>query len=320
MLKNQCELFVQNKRDLEKVFKWEMDIMTIAASSIFTSKKQTIDPDRLKECKKILKSKAGMFSDFRGVIELILLCKMAISSNPEEFLDNVQNVYSMLVKGIFSGSSYKVLSAILIVEYTNQYEYYVERTMEIYKRMKEEHKWLTSQEDMPLATILAISNKNIEYLIRDMEESYSILHKYFHSSNAVQSLTHMLCLNEEAPQVKCQQVIDLYEKLKERKHKYGQSYELASLSALLMLDMNLDEIVDEMIEVDEYLKDQKGFGNFILGASHRRMFATQIVLDEHTNVETSNSVLTSSLSIAVTIEICMIVMMASIAATSANNH
>lgn len=90
-----------------------------------------------------------------------------------------------------------------------------------------------------------------------------------------------------------------------------------------MLDLTPDEIADSIIEADEYLKGQKGFGDFVLGARQRRLFAAQMAADEYRteeNIGDHYALLNGMLSYVMCLEICMIIIMTGLITTSSASH
>lgn len=323
-LKEKCNLLVKNRKTITDTFSWDSGLMSLAAATLFTSRGLIADKTRLKECEAIIKSKTGAFSEFRGNVKIPLLCKMALSDHPEKYFENVETLYKLLNKSKWIGNEYKILAAITICDHADESEYdlFVNRTNEIYSRMKQEHPWLTSDEDIPFAAILAVSGLDVGQLIEEMECDYAILKKTFHDSNAVQSLSHILALDEQSAEVKCAKVESIYQELKAIKHKYGTGYELATLGTLTMLDMEEKEVANLIAEIDDYLKGQKGFGDFVLGSTERRLYAAQLVLNQYgpKDSKVDGVVLGSMLALTIAIEICMMVCVtASINTTVSNN-
>lgn len=83
-----------------------------------------------------------------------------------------------------------------------------------------------------------------------------------------------------------------------------------------MLDVDTEILCQEIMEVDDFLKEQKGFGAFSVGSKQRLMYAALLAMNEYIpskeiwQATTLNSVI--SIVIAQQVAIC-----ASIAATSA---
>lgn len=88
-----CEEFVENCDIIKHTFKWDDQLMALAGSMYLSGQRQKADADTLKECERILKSRSGAFSEFRGNIKLPLLCKMAIAENPETYYSDIEAVY-----------------------------------------------------------------------------------------------------------------------------------------------------------------------------------------------------------------------------------
>lgn len=323
ILQQKCDELVANRQILKSTFKWNNDFMNLAAGCMYTGMGQKADPEALKQAEAILKAKTGALSEFRGNVKVPILCKMTMTSNPEAYLEKVQSIYSELNKGKILENEYKILAAMTICDHIGEEEPtpYITKTMDLYKRMKEEHKWITSDEDIPFAAMLAVSGLDTEKLMVEMENDYAILKETFRNSNAVQSLSHVLAVNEKPSAEKCQMVVSIFEELKKAKHKYGMDYMLASLGSLTLLDKPVSQLVQEIIDADEYLKTQKGFGSLSLGSDLRRMYAAQMVLDVHMpqDKNTDSALLGAVLAYTIAMEVCMIIIMSSVAATTVNN-
>lgn len=238
-----------------------------------------------------------------------LLCKMALSDDPEKYFAKVEKLYGLLNTNRWLGDAYKIMAAITLCDHADESEYEaaVERTNEIYARMKQEHKWITSNEDIPFAAMLAVSRLDIDRLICEMEKDYRILKDTFHDNNAVQSLSHILSLDERTADEKCASVVSLFDALKAIRHRFGTSYELVMLGALTLLNLPEKEIAALVAEVDDYLKSQKGFGALSLGPNERRLFAAQLVLKQYGPRPNpgDSAILGSALALTIAAEISM---------------
>lgn len=296
-LVNKCDLLSQNNKVINKLQSFGMTMMNLSGALLFTQNDIEVNKEEFKLCEKLLKDRTGIFSDFRGNVKIPVICKMVLADNSEEYLDKLERLYKLLKHIKWGGNEHKIMAAVAIADNCDEADFdkYVDRTEEIYKRMKEGHSFLTSDEDLPLAAILATSDLDVNKLINDMEDCYSILKTKFHDSNAVQSLSHVLSLGDKSPVEKCNKVFDIFDELKAEGHKFGTGYELSVLGCIAISDISVDEIVKLIGETDDYLKKQKGFGNFSLGSKERRMFAAQLVsLDYNNNYGALNSVVVGS--------------------------
>ena len=285
-MKSRCELFVQNRNEIRSRFSWENSYMYPLSASIFTGRNMSVNIERMEECKKLLKQETGPFSNFRGMSRLAIISLLAADASPERRLKNSLSAYGEL-KNEFYSSAYLPVTAIIMADMVQPEEYseVARRTRRIYDLMKKEHPLLTSGEDSSMAVLLALSNKDERLAVEEMEECYKVLKEHFFSGNAVQSLSHVLTLGEGSPGEKCRKSIELFEKLKSAGCKYGTGYELPTLGVLALLDAGTELVASEVAEVNDYLKTQKGFGAFGIGAKQRVMYAGMLVADEYTTEE-----------------------------------
>lgn len=282
-----CELLIANRDKIKAVFAWDGGLMHLTCAEIYTSKGKMVDSDTLENCKRLLKSKVGMFSTFRGMVASAITTMLAVSDNPEETLENGVKVYELLKKHFFS-SDYLPLAAMAIAQMAEpyQYEQIAVRTRTIYNLMKENHPFLTSSEDSAFCALMALSEKTDAELITDAEKCYTMIKAKIMSSNAVQSLGNVLALCDGCAEEKCEKTIQLYEKFKAAGHKYGTDYELPTLGVLAMSGENLDMIVKETIEIDEWLAGQKGFGFWgSVTKKQRLMYAAILAQRDFINIE-----------------------------------
>lgn len=259
--KKDCEMLIRNRDVFREAFMWEDGLKCLAGAGIFTMGDQIADVDMLKQCKKLISKKVSAFSNFAGAVRVPVAAILATSDEPERLMEQGLEVYKRLKKDFWS-SPYLPMAAMMIAQMAEEerYEQVAVRTRTIYKRIQAEHPFLTSMEDSPLCALLALSNKSDDELIFDMEKCYNTLKSEFMIGNAVQSLTHVLALFDEPAELKCEKTMQLYHTLKDSGRKYGTNYELPTLGALAMTNVPIKEIVQEMIEIDDWLSKQKGFG------------------------------------------------------------
>ena len=280
-IQKRADLLIENQGLLQKAFWLENGLLTAIAGATFAEKDQTVDVDRLKECQKILRKKQGVFSEFRGDSELIVSTKMALSGEPEAYIDEIVSIYEKLQKGKFWGSSYRALAASTIREVKGNADVddVIERTKAIMDGMNKEHPFLTSDEDTCFAVLLAMTGRNVDDILAELEDTFQYIKKNFaFHENAAYSLSQVITTYEGNSQDKIDKVLGAFEAFKAAGAKYGKEYELASLGTLIGIDGNMDDIVSEIVEVSEYLKGNKGFGALTMSKVTRLMFGTMIVV------------------------------------------
>lgn len=304
-----CDTFVNDKNALSKSFSFSRDIMSMTSALLLVDGKTSANPEMLKECEKIFKEETGVMSDFRSNVKIPVICKMLLSGDPRGYIQRVNKIYKMLKEKKWSGNEYKILAALVIYDHAAESEYqkYVDIASDIFVRMKEQHRFLTSDEDIPFSAILATSGISPDKLVVDMEACYELLHKKFHDNNAVQSLSQVLSLSDLTPEEKCERIGIIYEALKEAGHRFGTGYELATLGTLAQLDNPVNEIVTLIADADDYLKHIRGFGNFTLGAKTRRQYAAQLatVFLCPKKTKTNDFMLGNTLALTISMEVSM---------------
>ncbi len=280
IIERRSKLLVDNQTAMCKGFIFEHSLTNAVAAAAFVEKDKAVDVELIKESKKLLSEKKGIFSEFRSYNEIIISTKMALSGNPERYLDEISDVYDKFNKGKIFGSSYKVLAAMSIVDQGkySEADRIIEKTNEILVGMKKVHPFITSDEDTCFVVLLAMTDKSVEDILTELEKSYQIIKKDFaFHDDAAYSLTQVLTAYEGSVEEKCERALNLYNAFKDAGAKYGKDYELASLGALIDIDVDKEELVSEIIEVADYLKGKKGFGMFDMGRETRLMFGTMLV-------------------------------------------
>ena len=309
---------VENYRILSGRNKMEFPEMVLACAGIFLAAGVTPDMNRLAECKKLLKSNAGIFSNFRGSDELLVRCKMALSADPELYFENLEREYQR-IKTFFSGEQ-TVLAAMILAEQGSSVEDLAEKTKQIYKDMKEAHPWLTSENDLPFAALMAVSGRDASSVYAEAEEIYALLGKNLHADKDTrQMLSHILAIRSGSVEEKCDKLCALADGLKAAGHSLGRGSRLAILGILADSTLPTASLVERICETDDFLKQYKPFhGIFGVGKDCRRMFAVQMV---HSSLSNEDSLGTSAM-VAASVELAIITMilLMIIVSTSASYH
>lgn len=318
-----CKNLIKNKETMKSAFAWEDGLTHLACAGIFINKEQTANEEMLLQCKDILKRNTGIFSNFKSTAKPMIVAMLAANENPQLLMERGLKVYDLL-KEEFMSSVYLPIAAMIIAQYADEARYaeLAQRTRRIYKQMRADHPFLTSGEDSTFCALMALLDKPDEVLLGDAEECYKTLKSNFFSSNAVQSLSHVLAMCDGEPKIKCQRTMELFQKLKEAGHKYGTSYELPTLGVLAMADGNQDEIAAEMAEIDQWLSEQKGFGFFSsISAKQRLMYAGMIAQQDYINDKMMQSAAVNGvISLIVAQQAAMCAAITASAAATANNN
>ena len=320
LLENKCRELAENYRILSEGNKLEFSEMILACAGIYLSAGRTPDLERVQACQKLLKSKAGFFSNFRGTDELLVRCKMALADDPEGYFERLEDEYQRL-KTFFSGEQ-TVLAAMILAE-QGASEGLAEKTKQIYKEMKDAHPWLTSENDLPFAALMAASGRDASAVYAEAEEVYSLLREKLKAErDTMQMLSHILAVRGGGAEAKCEKLCAMAEGLREAGHSLGRGSRLAILGILADSGLPADALVERICETDDYLKQYKPFhGLFGVGKECRRMFAVQMVQASLSGEESlgAAAMMTASVELAI---ITMIIMMIIVSSTvsSSSSH
>ena len=328
-LTRKLELLASNKIAIDKAFFLEMGISQVIGGLLFASAGKEVDIERLKESKKILSKRKGIFSAFRDVAELVITSRMTLEADPEQYLSDLEEVFDVLMKGKVMEDSYMVITAMIIVDRGRKAdaEEIRDKTNEIMRRMSKEHPLLTSSEDLALASLLAMSERDIDTIIEEMEECYKYIKKELKikaDSNSVQALSEILALTGGSMKAKCDKVAELFNAFKEQGSKFGTYLEFPALGTLININVPAEELAGEIIEAADFLKKNKGFGGLSMDRKTRLMFAALLVGEVYTEESTDENVVNkavitnSALAIAIAEEVAIMVVMMCVM-TSNNN-
>ena len=95
-IENRCLGLAENYRILSAGSKLEFQEMVLACAGIYLAAGMEPDMGRVQECKKLLKSRAGLFSNFRGSDELLVRCKMALADDPALYFERLEREYQRI--------------------------------------------------------------------------------------------------------------------------------------------------------------------------------------------------------------------------------
>ena len=303
-IRERCELLKKNRQVIAQAFLFENALMSVVAGMIFTGAGREADVEMLKECKKILAAHTGVFSKFRKNVDLVLESRMALSEDPEKYIEAVVETYDKVRKAKMKNNDFTIIAAMLLCELgkADQTEEVMERYDELMKRMEKEHPFLTDVTDSSYVMLLAVSERNIDSIISDMEECIEYLKKTSKTkagSDAIQGMGEVLALEGGNIKERCERVDRIFAMFKEKKAGISGDREFVALGALADIEAEPETLVDQIMEAAEILKEDKGFSDSSVDKSRRLMYATALVTDcyRENSVADDNTYISSTLGI-----------------------
>lgn len=277
-----CDSIVEDRKVLKKKMLWEADsdATAIMSAFLYASAGKRADVERYVKCKKLLKKNASIFSEFRGIAFTLVTTRMALSDDPEKYVQGSLQVYKKLRSlHKLTASPYMVMAALNIYEKAGLEgsDEYIEKLETLYKKLKSEHPMLIWDQDRAYLSMLVTSGLNVDRLTEETEACYEAVKKVYFDRDAVHSLAQVLALNPQSPESKAEMVKELIAGFKKAKVKVSKQFGLTAVGALTMLDLPLEDIVSKTAEVDEYLRHQKGFSCWRVSPKIRHMYSQLIV-------------------------------------------
>ena len=312
-LQARAQAQVQNEAVLRKVAKLGFEEVIKLGAMMCTNVGKEADVGRIKDCKRILKSKAGLFSDFRSTLEFVVRTKMALAGDPEAYIDAVMGVYEKLKgKRIFTSSMLAMASTTI---YENcppeRLDEVVNDTLEAYARLKEQHSFLTDDADLSMIALMIMAGKDVDGAVDEAESLFQTMRaNYKIRSDVAQSAAMVLALCDKPAEQKIAEFFDLYQACKDAGHATSRDKSMVIYAAFAGKSYDRAEVVATIGELDEWLKGQKGYGMFGVGGSMRRLFAASMTLEDiQVGSAASEAGVTGAVTQVVVEELVVILMM-----------
>ncbi|WP_338778348.1 DUF4003 family protein [Metabacillus sp. FJAT-52054] len=186
---------------LKDELKWKVSdqrILMMAASFYSVSKRPFNLPHYLNICD-YMKAYSGMFSPFKSYHRFITAAILDTRyEDPFSKFDEMNRIHDELVKAGFRKGIFTYISALAFMGTNTPEERIHEKAAKahtIYSYMKDQHFFLTSASDYPLAVLLAEGEERTEDIVGLMESYYDQLNRSgFKKGNELQFLSHILSL------------------------------------------------------------------------------------------------------------------------------
>ncbi|WP_158282293.1 DUF4003 family protein [Salipaludibacillus keqinensis] len=144
--------------------------------------------------------------------------------HPKEKYLELTDLYEQLVKGGFKRGTFTYIAALVMLagdSDNSSHKTSIERSLSVYKGMKQHHPFITSKNDYPLSVLLAQLDQDIEPLMNHIEHFYRELNQNgFRKGNDLQFLSHILSIEtERTPDDLTNSCVSIWEEFKRRKVK-----------------------------------------------------------------------------------------------------
>lgn len=301
-LRLKCETLIANEVLVKKAGKLEYEVLVKLGGLLFLNRDTTPDPQRIKDCGKILKERAGAFSNFRGVLAFVVKLKMSLADNPAAYLDDVMRIYDSLKEGRKIPGEMVAMAAMTIRDNcpVERAEEVAAATREAWQKIRATHPILTDDDDLPLVALMCMAGMDADSAAQRAEETYDALLGKKLPKQTAQSCAMVLALSEKPTTEKADRLIAIYEACRATGHATSRLRDksMSIYAAYADTPEPADELAATIGEVDDWLRKQKGYGPLGVGNNMRRVIAAALVLQDHDSDLASS--LTANTAAAVT--------------------
>jgi len=313
-----------NREALIKNMMWELDSNTYAIMGgiLTASEGITVDPSLYKQCKKVLRSNVNAFSEIRGITGAIVALKMMMADDSEEYIKGVVEVYKKLRnRHVLTASPHMVMAAMNIYESKGieGSDERIEELEKLYKGLQEAHPFLVSDSDRGYLSMLINLDINVEKALSDIEDNYEACKKISFSKNTAYSLAQVMALSKKQPEENNEYIVNVLNGLKANKKRISKEYGLTVIGALSLLGMSADEIVNEIVETDDYIKGKKGFKWYNQDRGLRVTYAALMVFIANSAGSKVAETMSSTIVVAVAEQILILILIMINTAGQASN-
>ncbi|MTI79860.1 MAG: DUF4003 domain-containing protein [Firmicutes bacterium] len=261
-LQTQLDSLVDLYNIMKKKYRWKAnDISLRFAAYLFCLRSKPFDESQYDEMLKYIKKNTGLFSSHRTQAFTLTALLITRFDDPKQAHSDLLDYESLMKNEGFKSSQYLSIAAyaLLLTCPKNSTPQRVKKAFEIYKRMKENHYWLTSADDYPVAVLLSDSEDHLDKIEKEMESCYQQLNDAgLRKSNGLQFLSHLLTFSPEATERKVARCKETMNYLKQHKLGVSSTY-YGAIGFLALLGEEADKAKEEVREAVDYLKNIKGF-------------------------------------------------------------
>ena len=326
------DLFIQNRAVLREHMSWETQANQVAilGSYLYTAKGKTADAERYERCKQLLKNSVGVFSAFRGYARAMVISKMALSDDPEGYLKGSLEIYGKLRElHKLTASPFMVMAAMTLYENggTAHADENIKLLEDLYRKEKDIHPILINDYDRGYLAMIVTAFNNVDEVSHEIESCYEAAKDLCATKDPVHSLAQILTFSGLPVERKVSLVRSIVDQLEAKGHPIRKRTTLPAIGALTILNMAVDTMVEEIVEIADRLKQEKGFRWLYADAKDRVMYAALLVFIHHTGVDqpalTDNISATMVMTLIeqmVTLVICTCAGASAAAASSSSSH
>lgn len=276
-----CKLLVQNRDILKKEFQWASTNMIPFCGYYFAQRGKKVDAVRMKECKQLIKKNAAVFTKVKGDDVYPLAAMLALEENVNKALEERIRIYKTVCSR-YQPSIWLTMVSFILADQAKQQsiamDELLDRAVSLEETLKKSRN--IKEEERSLCILLALSKKEETALTEDLKACYQMLEETALQEQARALLSLILALGEGEPKEKVHRLRETVAVLKNRQLRIGTNIEAVALGLIATSKGDPSAYIEDISEIDRYLKSQKGFDSLQLAAHERLMYAILFAMAE----------------------------------------
>jgi Protein of unknown function (DUF4003) len=191
------EIYSQLKKRLRWKVSDSRSLMMVA--SLYVTNKRPFHIDRFIEISDYIKNNVGAFSTLKHEIRFTFAAMLDTRFDDyQSHFHKFLSAYDSLIDAGFLRGPFSYIAAMTMLSDGDRKQDFAAHGMEVYKKMRDQHFFLTGHSDYPFALLLSQREGNQDALIEKIEGFYHQLNLAgFRKGNDLQSMSHILSLHSE---------------------------------------------------------------------------------------------------------------------------
>lgn len=263
-------------KSISKRFIKNIGYCDLISAIVYTMRGKTIDYKNIEECLNVMRRKFT----FDKIDRSLVAARMSLVDEKDMYLADIIDVYRKVEKGRLEKTLMAGLASVIICDAgkAQEADSVLKEAENLWEKMKKNHPENIEDADLCSAILLVLTGKSTYDILVELENMYSQLETCFEGrEDLAYALCRLFATYNENAEDKCEKMIRLTDKLRERHIIYGKKSEYAIVGLLADISVDAKEIVSDVSKVCDYLSKQSGFGNLYMGAQTRSAFAFMIV-------------------------------------------
>lgn len=273
-----ADLYHQNVLAIKQYSFWKNDMAKRLAALLITAEGQQVDIAAIRAAEVAVKQKTGLFSSFRGATDMAIYALLALTADPESYLDRILSAHLQLRQAGYRSSDYLAVASCLVARTARQENLAEQcaRAGNWLKAMKQQHRFLVGQDDYVYAVMLASAGLNPQNDLDRIEQNYRDLRYDFRPRGSVYQLCQVLALSSR-PDLYADRVRSLRDAFRAEGVKLDKANTLVLLGLLSFMEEPEPDIVERVQKICGYLRSLKGMGSFTVGRDELLLTSVTLV-------------------------------------------